>query len=422
MNHIPRIFWIVLALSTLHACAQAPVTDTPITGAYPPDKPTQQPTSMIRFVVDVPGDTPTGNGLDIVLLDEVTGLQLNPERYPMRPIDGTHYTATMPFPKDTAIKYRYARAGNLPADEFTSNGKPVRYRLYHVRGQATVNDIVARWSDTQLQRKTGRLYGTIGDGVTGAPLQDILIFCGGMQATTRSDGTYAIDGLPAGLHNMVAYTKDGSYLPFQQGALVGESRLTEASFFLPRPHFVNIAFTVSLPPETPEKALVHFAGNLKQLGNTFSDLNGGVNGLAQSMPVMPRLSDGRYGLTLSLPPGTDLRYKYTLGDGFWNAERDLEGRYRVRQLTVPGDDFVVKDQVITWRDSAKTPMVFDYFDPLGKSSNNVTIQFNAYGWTQGLSAWPLGGNRWTYTLYNPLKTLPNDFKHRFCTNGSCGGN
>jgi hypothetical protein len=65
---------------------------------------------------------------------------------------------------------------------------------------------------------------------------------------------------------------------------------------------------------------LRLAGNLLQLGNTFSDLRGGLSLVADRMPVLSSLPDGRYSVSLFLPAGADIEYKYTLGDGFWNSE------------------------------------------------------------------------------------------------------
>ena len=416
------ILWFLLSV-ILSACTpQSSTFTTP--GAFPLGKPTRLSEGMLRFLVDLPAGTPSGTGqeIDIVILDEVTGLVINPERYPMRMVDDTHYTINIPFQIGTIIKYRYERGGSLPAKESTSNGQPVRYRLYRVDGQATVNDIVARWSDRPYQRQTGRMQGTIIDGGTGARLPGLIITCGGMQTTTNADGSFTLDGLPAGMQNFVAYAKDGFYLPFQQGALIGDGTLTKASFSIPHPQDrVNVVFTTSFPAETSKMAQVRLAGNLSQMGNTFSDLPGGVNGKPHSMPVLLPLKDGRYGVSFTLTPGTDLHYKYTLGDGFWNAEHDLQGRFNLRHLIVPNESTIIKDEIVTWRDGAKPPLNYDYFSPMTPTESRVTIQFYSYNWAQEIPAWSLGNHRWTYTLYSPLEILPIDFfKHRFCVNGSCG--
>ena len=88
---------------------------------------------------------------------------------------------------------------------------------------------------------------------------------------------------------------------------------------------------MSVPSGTPPVVPIRFAGSLYPLGNTFATLNGGMSSLAANMPVLNPLPDGRYTLVLDLPVGADIRYKYTLGDGFWNAEHNADGSFRLRQ-------------------------------------------------------------------------------------------
>ena len=54
---------------------------------------------------------------------------------------------------------------------------------------------------------------------------------------------------------------------------------------------------------------------------------------------------------MMLPAGADIRYKYTLGDGFWNAEHNTDGNFILRQLIVPASStpVQVQDTVQTWQ-------------------------------------------------------------------------
>ena len=70
------------------------------------------------------------------------------------------------------------------------------------------------------------------------------------------------------------------------------------------------------------------------------------------MPTLSRLPDGRYSITAALPVGADLRYKYTLGDGFWNAEHRKDGSFRLRQLIVPEQTMLIEERVDTWYDTS----------------------------------------------------------------------
>ena len=98
-----------------------------------------------------------------------------------------------------------------------------------------------------------------------------------------------------------------------------------------------------MPSNTLPGAPVRLGGNLFQLGNTFADLRGGLSAVADRMPIMTALPDGRYTISLRLPAGADMRYKYTLGDGFWNAEHKTNSEFDVRQLIVPQEDTVINE-------------------------------------------------------------------------------
>ena len=110
---------------------------------------------------------------------------------------------------------------------------------------------------------------------------------------------------------------------------------TPVNFTMTPAQMVNVIFTISFPANTIQNAPIRLAGNLYQLGNTFGDLQGGLSTVTTRMPLLSPLPDGRSTLSLMLPAGADIRYKYTLGDGFWNAEHSTDGAFVVRQLIVP---------------------------------------------------------------------------------------
>ena len=71
--------------------------------------------------------------------------------------------------------------------------------------------------------------------------------------------------------------------------------------------------------------------------------------------------DGSLALSMMLPVGADIRYKYTLGDGFWNAEHNTDGSFVLRQLIVPASSIPVQvnDTVQTWQAGASSPILFE---------------------------------------------------------------
>jgi len=170
------------------------------------------------------------------VVDEVTGLGLNPVNYPMQGQDAQHYMASIPFALNSVIKYRYLLEGALPTPEADSSGQPVRYRMVSVTGPATVQDVVAAWSGSPFSGPTGELSGQVLDSSTGAGIPDILVAAGGEQTLTDSNGGFFLQGLVPGTHNLVAYALDGMYQTFQQGAQVDPGKVTPVQISLaPRP-------------------------------------------------------------------------------------------------------------------------------------------------------------------------------------------
>lgn len=395
-------------------------TSTPSLPSGP--TPTPQPSAAIRFNVTLPTPLLAGEVLSLSVVDEITGLGLNPVNYSMQGMDTLHYTVTIPFALNSIIKYRYMRQGRLPTLEDTSADKTVRYRMYFVTGSGTVEDLVSSWADSLFNSPYGRIAGQIAASTDNTTIPNVLVTAGGQQTLTDSTGAFTLEGLPAGTHNLVVYSIDGAYQTFQQGARVEVGKLTQVNLSLAPASMVNVSFTVSLPANTIHNVPVRLAGNLYQLGNTFGDLQGGLSTVAARMPVLSSLPDGRYTLSLALPVGADIRYKYTLGDGFWNAEHDSDGAFVLRQLIVPDlqTSLQVQDDVQTWQAGSYSPILFEVDVPASTPVGDVvSIQFNPYGWTEPIPMWPRGNNQWVYQLYSPLNML-GEFEYRYCRNDQCG--
>jgi len=422
---LPLLFTTACGSLNLLTPATPTFTAPPISPAA--IQPTPIPEAEITFRVQVPADTPPEDLVMLTFLDEVTGLAINSEHYPMDSAGSTSdtsrtYSLSMRMPMGSAVKYRYERqtASNTVA-EHVSDGRPVRYRLYHVDGPGVVDDVVSRWTDTEFSGPTGRIKGQITDQVTGKPIPNLLVTAGGEQVLTTSDGSFLLEGLPPGIHNLVAFALDGSYHTFQQGARVAAESMTPTPIQMAAATPVKVVFVVKLPANTPPIIPVRLAGSLNQLGNTFADLTGGSNTLAVNMPELSTLPDGRYTLTLSLPAGADVRYKYTLGDGFWNGELVNNGDFRLRQLVVPEKNVLIEDTVDTWQTPGLAPITFDVNVPANTpTGDTVSIQLKPlYGWTEPVPMWKLEDNRYAYILYNPLN-LPGQLSYRYCRNGQCG--
>jgi len=383
---------------------------------------TPNPSAAMTFHVAIPTPLPAGETLYLTVVDEVTGLGLNSVSFAMQGMDALDYTVAIPFPMNSVVKYRYLRQGTVPIVEDDPFDKPVRYRMVVVSSPGAVDDVVASWGDSPSSGPSGRLTGKVVDSTNNSPIPNILIATGGQQTLTDSNGEFIFNAVPVGTQNLVAYAIDGAYQTFQQGARVEAGQRTPVNLSLVPAQMVNVIFTISVPTNTIQNAPIRLAGNLYQLGNTFGDLLGGLSTVATRMPVLSSLPDGRSTLSLMLPAGSDIRYKYTLGDGFWNAEHNPDGTFIVRQLIVPASSspVQVQDTVQTWQAGPSSPILFEVNVPAYTPATDiVSIQFNPYGWTEPIPMWPLGNNKWAYQLYSPLNML-GDFQYRYCRNDQCG--
>lgn len=419
-------FILVLALSS-QACAISLIEWPDLFPTANPSNPTVPagptatalPRAEVTFTVRLPDPLPANEVLAISILDEVTGLALNAVDYQMTAVDTITYSATLAIPDQALIKYRYVRLGPSRINEDTNLDASIRYRLLRVSGPTQIVDTVNSWTDKPVGTLSGNIVGTVLNADTGAPIPEILVTAGGVQALTDSAGRFELVGLRGGNHNFVAYALDGAFQTFQQGALVAENQSTPVEVRLRPARLVNITFTVSVPAETQRGVPLRLAGNLLQLGNTFSDLRGGLSTVADRMPALSPLPDGRYSVSLSLPAGADVEYKYTLGDGFWNAEFSSTGQYVTRHLIVPDQNMTVEDTVQSWRAGPNAPIVFQVTVPQNTPTGDVIyIQFNPYGWTPPIPMWSTGTNTWAYKLYGPLNIV-GSFGYRYCRNAQC---
>lgn len=437
MNH-RRVFalWLLLGL-VLPACgvriqaapgpeAEAPPGLASVPAATPADGPVVAVTDAFLWV-EIPANSPANHQIQVEALDEVTGLPFNPQITDLRAVDATHYGAVLRLPVGTVLKYRYIRvdADGRRVAETASDGRALRYRLLYVDGPSEVHDLVARWADTPAEKATGRLQGLAADASSGAGIPNLLIVAGGQQTLSRADGFFQLDGLPAGTHQVTAYSMDGGYQTFKQNALVAAEATTPVALQLQPLRQVQVTFEVTLPGGMLPDLPVRLAGNLSLLGNAFSDLGGGISGLAAAMPLLRHEGDGRYSLTLTLPAGTEILYKYTLGDGYWNAERAADLGFMLRRVVIPNNvrDYRIRDRVLTFQSSSATaPVWFDVnvqaFTPPGEA---LAIQFQvSETWLAPVPLWPVSEDRWAFALFGPA-LAQETLTYRYCRNSQCGG-
>ena len=122
----------------------------------------------------------------------------------------------------------------------------------------------------------------------------------------------------------------------------------------------------------------------------------------------------------SLPAGASFHYKYSFGDGFWNAETDENGLFVIHDFIVPMEDSIVRDSVVSFTSPGNTPVEFLVTAPIDTpAGDTLSIQFNPFSWMGSIPLKSQGNNLWKFTLSTPLNMIPQA-GFRVCRNDQCG--
>ena len=411
-----------LLLKLLLAAAAAGCSLIPASG--PPGEevpnPSTLPVASVVFNLTPPAGTPAEAQVALVLLDDVTGVIYNPVAYPMQRLGDGRYQAQIAPPVGSLLRYRYTRIAPGPVDEITALGEPVHARVIHVPGPIQFDDQAVAWADGAYSGPTGRVIGRLIGASSGEALPEILVHAGGRTVYSDGEAAFRIDGLPPGVHTVTAFSPDGAYRSAQQGAVVAADSATPAEMRMEPAARVRVVFEITLPEGTPAGVTLRMAGNTSAFGHLFQALPGGVSAAAATLPT-PTMVDGTHALLITeLYAGTDLRYKYTLGDGLWNAERSADGHFFTRQLIVPDQETLVRDQILSWQSGTGGPVTFRVRTPQATPPEDTPVmQFNPFAWFPPLPMARGADGGWTFTLFGPLDFGPT-VRYRYCRSIECG--
>ncbi len=360
-----------------------------------------------------------GETLSLEIVDEIGGAGNNIVKHELNRIDDITYSTSLLCTNGSIITYRYSKSGSEDQTELAADGSTIRYRLIKCQDGYDPTDFISAWPGEPFSGKSGKLSGKVVDQKTSTPLDNILISISGYQTFTDYLGNFSIEKLPTGNHLLTAYAIDGSYEIFQQKADILDGLTTEALIDLKYLPEVNVTFIVT-PPDDAKGAPIKMVGNLFQFGNTFTDLSGGISVSSARSPIMTRLEDGRYKHQVKLHAGNDLRYLYTLGDGYWNAEQGLPLGKNYRHIIIPGKDLIIEDNILGWRLDNQNPKVIEVTVPENTPvSESISIQFSRNDqWYEPLTMWPMAEQRWLYLLFTPFDNN-NEISYRFCRNSIC---
>lgn len=410
-----------LVLVMLAGCGGLPGIGGAAPTRYPFPTTTPAARLPVTFIVSVPDETDSESTVVLNLLEEVTGLALNSNVIAMESLGGGKWQARADLPRGRVVFYRYSLRGEGETLEGLPGGEAVDYRLFQVTGANTVDDQISRWLTTTYSRPSGQVHGLVRDQATGLAIPGLMVSVAGMRTWTDTAGAYKFDSVPAGKHMIIYFDPDGNYRTFQQEGIVADGAETPADVQLQPAPRVSVTLHVYLPADTPAGAPVRLVGNLLSLGSTFQPAAAGSLIEPSRALTLTPLPDGTSVAVVSLPVGFHLRYKFTLGDGFWNAERDGANALVVRELDVPQMDALQTDGVITWH-SAGGAVSYEASVPAGTpATENVSIQFAPFPgiWMNPIPMWSAGAQRWNYTLFSPLE-WSGPVGYRYCRNGDCG--
>jgi len=399
-SHFFQLTLSLLAISFLFGCA---IRIDPATSSLPtkdpkiPGKLTEPDliTQVFSVELRIPASAETQLAVDI--FDEVSGMLYNIERYPLtRQPDGT-FLGTLLLPESATLRYRYVMTAPLEVTELKADGLPVGYRVVFVQKNNMIKDIVSGWPSEPYIGETADLNGIVHDSESNQPLPDVLVNIAGYQTFTDMTGRFVLHDLPVGVHVLSAVSIDGSHMTFQQQAnLVADLSTPAVIQMAPLPE-IKVTFELNLLTDAVG-APVRIAANYAQGGAIFTDNEEGS--LASRMPLMSRNEDGSYTIEITLHAGNVLRYKYTLGNGNINAERDDEGNLLLRMVTLPDHDVTITDQVAAWRIDDHSPTTIIVTAPESTpKEDGVSIQFFTNHAHQPIPMWSMGDNQWMFLFF-----------------------
>jgi len=407
-------------LILLSSCSNLSQGETPEQEApFPTADPTLMPIGDVTFIAAAPSGTPADAELAMVIMDEVSGWGNNDRVFKMEPLGDGRWQVKINPPAGTLLRYRYVRLKPSASEEARADGSPVAKRVTYIPTSGEYEDTILAWAGSTYQGPTGRVVGRLVEADTGTPLADMLVHIAGQVLYSDGTGAFRVDYLPPGEHRITAFSPDGAFLPAQQGAIIAAGSTTPAEMEMHRAQQIQVTFEITVPNDTLEGVPIRLAGNLAPLGHTFPTQPGSSSAVKQ-MPTFIEVDPTHYILIMNLYAGTDLRYKYSLGDGWWNGERDQEGQPLTRQTILPDEDIVVRDAVVSWRGDDVAPFQIWVTTPAETpAEEEISIQINNGAWSAPIPMWRLSQNEWFMMLYGPFD-INQPLLYRYCRNLLCG--
>ena len=405
-----RDIWLpALTIPLLEVCAASSAWAQPPTRLQ---SATAAPATVSMTIqVHVPANTPAGDTVWIT-----GGFPFAPTGIgAMSPLAVTSNTwqATISAPAGTIVRYSYNRNSNpnqqeayVPFDAGPGNGN-YNYRELVMTNGATVVDTVAQWVDTPLLNNSiGTLTGTVTDQ-SGNPLMGIWVSAGPHQRMTFSDGSFLIEGVPAGPSTVTFSSGDSEYGPIYGPITVTTTippgGTATQNMALPLKATSTVTFNVTVPGDTPAGAVPRLLGDTYPLGWVPPF---GFAGLDTTRLIdMTHVGGSLWNYTAQLGNGTCVNYLYTLGFLDLNNERDNNGNSVNRSLCANGVT-TVNDTVATWKSPQQVPISLAATSPTG-ADDTLYVYPQPQGLAYPTKMWSTGTGTAAYTIYADPSTTQN---------------
>ena len=412
-------FFFVLMLN-LVGCGlniQPKGVNQPVPLPHIPSKISKVEQTLVKFLVQTPFTDFENVEIALDLLDDLSGYHDNIRRYPMKDIGDNRFEVSVLLDNQFDVRYRYTMISPAEVPETNLYGKTVDFRMAIVEPDLTVSDTVFNWANSNLGLAIGHLNGFMIDHQTQAGIPDMMINIAGMKTFTDMTGYFSFEKIPVGEYNLVAYAVDGHYPPLQQMTVIAEGQTTKIDISLQPLKKVTVHFQVTPSSETVGVP-IRLAGNFVGLGAHYGSDFITSGSAASLMPLLDQVDSDIYTIDLELYAGSAFKYRYTLGDGYVNAERSDERVLVTRQFIVPSKSTSVKDSIITWGVDESLPFTIQVEAPVNTPPNEyVSIQIYRKHWNNPIPMWHVTSNKWMFLLYGNGQT--QDLDIRFCRNDNC---
>ena len=373
--------------------------------------------TQVTFIVQTPFTDLENIEIALDVLDDLSGYQDNIRRYPMKDIGNNRFEVSVLLDNQFDVRYRYTMIAPAEVPETNLFGKKIDFRMAIVEPDLTVSDTVFNWGNSNLGLASGHLNGFMIDHQTQAGIPDMMINIAGMQTFTDMTGYFSLEKVPVGEYNLVAYAVDGHYAPLQQVAVIADGQTTKIDVSLQPLKKVTVHFKVTPSSETIGVP-IRLAGNFVGLGAYYSSDFSTTGSIASLMPLLNQVASDVYTIDLELYAGSAFKYRYTLGDGYVNAERSDERMLVTRQFIVPGQSANIEESIHTWGADQRLPFTIQVEAPISMPPHEtVSIQVYRNRWTHPIPMWHVKDNKWMFLLYGNGQAQEIDI--RFCRNDDC---